>query len=159
MDTLNVVVRALHVVFVILLVGAIAPSHVAAATARRIGDPKMALGIWTAWLQMGSVSSVAALGMIATGVTLSFTMRYGLFPSDHLWLALKQGILCIALVVVARMLGPVRRAEKAVTEAIRSGGELTDELRVLIQRPANLGRILDTLAIANLVLALWRPGS
>ena len=158
MDTLNILVRSLHVVFVIFLVGAIAPSHIVAGTARRAGDPKMALGIWAAWFRIGKVSSMAAIGMIVTGVTLSFTMRYGFFPSDHVWLAMKQAVMCIALVVVAMLMGPSRKAEKAVQEALNQGGGLTDEVRALIKKPANFARILDTLAFVNLVLALWRPG-
>jgi len=158
LDTLNILIRSLHVVAVVFLIGGIAPSHVVAGVARRTSDPKGQLALWVAWLRMGKVSGMSALLMIATGVTLTFTMNFGFFPGDHLWLALKQGILCLALVTIGLMMGPVRAAEKAVQEAVNAGGGMTPEIAGLIKKPANLGRMLDLFGCLNLILALWRPG-
>jgi len=158
MDPLGTVARALHVVSIVVLVGGIAPSHVVAGTARRAADPKTALAMWALWFRIGKVSTVALIGMVVTGVALSATRGYGFFRPDHFWLASKQAVLCVALVVLATTMGPARRAERAVRDALREGGGLPDELRALLRKPARSARIVDALAFANLVLALWRPG-
>ncbi len=155
------VVRAIHVVSVIVWLGVIPTDLLLRKTIRAkkgTGSEKTLLSFWLKITNLGGM--VGATGIILSGMFLSISMNYGFFRfasgANH-WLYTKQFIIVLVMTLIGAVVIPT--AKKIRLEIEKSEAENSPLSEEVYKKIALLEKVLTTvnlLIVINLLLALTK---
>jgi uncharacterized membrane protein len=98
---------------------------------------------------------IATLTAFAAGAMMTHVLDWGWFT--HLWLGAKQAIMIAVLVVVAIILPRALRMGGLIAKLAPGPGPASAEIRGLYRGLEPWYWLMRLLAIAAVVLAIWRP--
>jgi uncharacterized membrane protein len=108
-------------------------------------------------IERGLIIPMLVVVQLVTGILLIFnrSLDVGFFKSHNRWLLAGIGVYIVAMVVALGIQTP------ALGKMIRKAksGQIDEEFGRLVKRTQTFGPILTLLAVAIMVLMIWKPGS
>ncbi|WP_164155402.1 hypothetical protein [Sandarakinorhabdus rubra] len=98
---------------------------------------------------------IATLISFAAGTAMALLLGWGFF--NELWLGIKQGIMFTVLAVVGIILPRALRLGTLIDALPAGPGPVTAEIRALYHWLDPFFLVMRALAVAAVVLAVWRP--
>jgi len=151
-----ILLRAIHVLSVIVWLGAIPADLLLRKEIRAKKGTESEKSLLSVWLKLSNLGGmIGATGILVTGIIMSINLNYGFFQfasgANH-WLYGKQAIMVIVIVLIGAFIIPTAKKIRVATEK----NELTEETYKNIAKLENLLSTVNILIVINLFLALTR---
>lgn len=155
------IVRAIHVISVIVWLGVIPTDLLLRKTIRAKKGTESEKTLLSFWLKITNLGGMAgATGIILSGMFLSISMNYGFFQfasgANH-WLYTKQFVITIVMILIGAVGIPTaKKIRLGIEESVAENSHLSEEVYKKIALLEKVLTAVNLLIVINLLLALTK---